>query len=57
MQYVGFNVPVKKGLEIKIKTGFPVGGERGGPHNTQGSLTFMNGNIPNAFFGYVIKNV
>lgn len=57
MQYVGFNVPVKKGLEIKIKTGFPVGGERGGPRNTQGSLTFMNGNIPNAFFGYVIKNV
>lgn len=30
LQYVGFNIPVKAGLEIKIMTGFPVNGKSGG---------------------------
>lgn len=54
IQYVGFNIPVRKGIRIKIKTGFPVNNENGGLQNP-GSLTFLDGNIPNAFFGYVIK--
>ena len=54
MQYVGFNVPVRKGLRLKIKTGFPVFG-KGSAMNNDGSMTFLDGWIPNAFFGYVIK--
>lgn len=54
IQYVSFNVPVRKGLRLKIKTGFPVNGDNSGLQNP-GSLTFLDGNIPNAFFGYVIK--
>ena len=54
MQYVGFNVPVKKGLRLKVKTGFPVNGKTSG-FQGQGSLTFLDQWIPNAFFGYVIK--
>ena len=56
MQYVGFNVPVKKGLRLKIKTGFPVNGNVGGAKNSPGSLVFgdMDSCPPNSFFGYVI---
>lgn len=54
IQYVSFNIPVRKGLRLKIKTGFPVNGDNSGLQNP-GSLTFLDGNIPNAFFGYVIK--
>lgn len=54
IQYIGFNIPVRKGLRIKIKTGFPVNNENGGLQ-TPGSLTFQDGGIPNAFFGYIIK--
>lgn len=54
IQYISFNLPVKKGLRLKIKTGFPVNGTNSGLQNP-GSLTFLDGNIPNAFFGYVIK--
>lgn len=54
IQYLSFNIPVKKGLRLKIKTGFPVNGENSGIQRP-GSLTFLDGNIPNAFFGYVIK--
>lgn len=54
IQYVSFNIPVKKGLRIKIKTGFPVNG-RTSAFQEQGSLTFLDQWVPNAFFGYVIK--
>lgn len=54
LQYVGFNIPVQKGLRIKIKTGFPVNGRTSG-FQQQGSMTFLDKWIPNAFFGYVIK--
>ena len=53
-QYVSFNIPVKKGLRLKVKTGFPVNAENSGLQNP-GSLTFLDRNVPNAFFGYVIK--
>lgn len=39
IQYVGFNIPVRKGLRVKIKTGFPVNNENSGLQ-MPGSLTF-----------------
>jgi len=39
LQYVGFNIPVRAGLELKIKTGFPVNGSNSAFQNP-GSLTF-----------------
>lgn len=54
IQYVSFNIPVRKGLRLKVKTGFPVNAENGGLQNP-GSLTFLDRNVPNVFFGYVIK--
>lgn len=53
LQYVGFNVPVKNGLEIRIQTGFPVNMTASG-FNTGNTLTFNDGSI-NTFVGYIIK--
>lgn len=53
LQYVGFNVPVKNGLEIKIKTGFSVN-MTASAFNTGNTLTFNDGSI-NTFVGYIIK--
>ena len=53
LQYVGFNVPVKKDLEIKIQTGFPVN-MTASSFNTGNTLTFNDGSI-NTFVGYIIK--
>jgi hypothetical protein len=50
---VGFNVPVKNGLEIRIQTGFPVNMTASG-FNTGNTLTFNDGSI-NTFVGYIIK--
>lgn len=55
MQYISFNVPVKKGLRLKIKTGFPVKQTPGSGFQSTGTMTFIDGWVPNAFFGYVIK--
>lgn len=54
LQYIGFTVPVKEGLKLKIKTGFPVNNENSGFQNA-GTMTFIDMNIPNSFFGYVVK--
>ena len=54
LQYVGFTVPVKSGLNIKVKTGFPVNGQTGGGFQTNGTMTFRDAWIPNSFFGYII---
>ena len=54
LQYVGFNIPVRKGLKLKIKTGFPVNNTNSGFQNA-GTMTFVDRNIPNAFFGYIVK--
>lgn len=53
LQYVGFNVPVKRGLQIKIQTGFSVNMTASG-FNTGNTLTFNDGSI-NTFVGYIIK--
>lgn len=50
LQYVGFNVPVKQGLNLKIMTGFPVNGS----NSVQPGDIGWGINIVNAFAGYVI---
>lgn len=50
LQYVGFNVPVKQGLKLKIMTGFPVNGS----NSVQPGDIGWGINIVNAFAGYVI---
>ena len=54
-QYVGFNIPVKAGIELKIMTGFPVNGSASGfPAGPK--LMFVD-NRPNSFVGYVTSNL
>ncbi len=54
LQYVGFNVPVKAGLYLKIMTGFPVDGTNSGFQSGR-TLTFSTGE-PNSFVGYILYN-
>ena len=43
LQYVGFNVPVKKGMRLKIMTGFPVNTKNSGfQDSSKNTLTFIN---------------
>lgn len=55
LQYLSFNVPVKKGLKLKIKTGFVVNQQTSGAFQNRGTMTFIDRYVPNAFFGYIIK--
>lgn len=55
-QYVGFNAFVKRGLELKIMTGFPVNGNSSGLHVGNTLMFNTTGNMPNSFVGYVIVN-
>lgn len=57
MQYVGFNVPVRKNMKLKIMTGFPVNGTTSGFQTPDGHSLLMTryGNVPNTFVGYVIE--
>ena len=56
-QYVGFNIPVKAGLHLKIKTGFEVNGNNSGLHGDRPTLMFADaGNMPNTFVGYIVRN-
>lgn len=54
LQYVGFTVPVQKGLKLKIKTGFAVSDASSG-FQSGSTMTFIDRWVPNAFFGYVVK--
>lgn len=53
LQYVGFNIPVREGLRLKIKTGFNVNGKVGGFQNYR-SMTYAL-NQPNSFVGYITR--
>lgn len=53
IQYVGFNIPVKQGLCLKIKTGFKVSSSATAT-NSGNSLTFENVQ-PNTFVGYIVS--
>ena len=50
LQYIGFNVAVKKGLKLKIITGFPVNGSNS---TSQGDIGWGI-NVVNHFAGYII---
>lgn len=53
LQYVSFNIPVKEGLRLKIRTGFNVNGKVGGFQNYR-SITYAL-NQPNSFVGYITR--
>lgn len=54
MQYVSFNIPVKTGLELKIKTGFNVNTN---PSGLQvGNRETFSLNEPGSFVGYIIHD-
>ena len=55
LQYVNFNVPVANGLNIRIRTGFPVNTTISGAQNINRSLVTGN-NISIGFKCYVIYN-
>ena len=50
-QYVGFNIPVKEGLRLKVKTGFRVNGSTAGMQDS--STKSFNLNEPNCFVGWI----
>lgn len=52
IQYVGFNIPVQKGLRLKIKTGFSVNSTATAT-NSGNSLVFQNVQH-NTFVGYIV---
>lgn len=56
MQYVSFGLPVKKGLQLKIKTGFKVSGNATGLQHSNSLLFNDAGMMPNTFVGYIIYN-
>ena len=51
-QYVGFSVPVKEGLKLKIRTGFRVNGSTAAMQDE--STKSFNLNEPNCFVGWII---
>ena len=56
-QYVSFNIPVKKGLQLKIMTGFHVNGNNSALHDDTPTLMFTDaGNLPNTFVGYILQS-
>ena len=55
MQYVGFSIPVKKGLKLKVMTGFNVNGENSGFGNANSLMTSGVGSMVNTFVGYIVK--
>lgn len=56
-QYVSFNIPVKAGLQLKIRTGFAVNGNNSGLHSDRPTLMFTDaGNLPNTFVGYILNS-
>ena len=58
MQYIGFNIPVKENMRLKIMPGFPVNGNASGFQKDDGHSLLLTriGNVPNTFVGYVLEN-
>jgi hypothetical protein len=55
MQYVGFTLPVRKGLKLKVMTGFNVNGENSGFGNANSLMTSGVGSMVNTFVGYIVR--
>lgn len=56
LQYVGFNVPVKKGMQLKIMTGFPVNVRNSGFQDPSYNTLTLLSNQPCTFVGYILRN-
>ena len=56
LQYVGFNVPVKKGMQLKIMTGFPVNVRNSGFQDPSYNTLTLLSNQPCTFIGYILRN-
>lgn len=54
--YVGFNLPVKKDLILRVRTGFDVGGKSGQYSNEQDGYDTLANNTPNGFKCVVYSN-
>ena len=54
--YVGFNIPVRKGLVIRARTGFPVGAKSGQHPNEQDGNDTLSNDVPNGFKCMVFSN-
>ena len=54
IQYVGFNIPVKKDMKLKIRCGFNVS-ESSSATNTHNTLTYAHV-APNRFVGYILHS-
>lgn len=55
-QYVGFNVPVRKGTKLKIMTGFNVNGQNSGFGQSNSLMISRSGSLVNTFVGYIVNN-
>jgi hypothetical protein len=55
-QYVGFNLPVKAGLRLKVVTGFKVNGNNTALHDKPTLMFAEEGNMPNTFVGYILRD-
>lgn len=55
LQYVGFNLPVKAGLRLKIMTGFKVNGNNSGLVERPTLMFAEEANMPNSFVGYILR--
>ena len=54
--YVGFTLPVRKGLEIRARTGFVVGAKSGGFSNDQDGVGSLSNSVSNGFRCQVYSN-
>lgn len=59
LQYVGFNVPVSKGMKIRVSTGFDLNYSNSTYQSRKNSLvkninTASSMNITNSFIGYIL---
>jgi len=55
--YVGFNLPVRKGLEIRARTGFTVGAKSSQFANDQDGYDTLSNNVPNGFRCMIFSNI
>lgn len=55
--YVGFNLPVRKGLVIRARTGFTVGAKSSQFANDQDGYDTLSNNVPNGFRCMIFSNI
>lgn len=56
LTYVGFTLPVRKGLVIRVRTGFTVGAKSGQYSNEQDGYDTLSNSTPNGFKCQIFSN-